>query len=75
MPHLVQNLAFGLSCPPHETQFPQLCCGGSNEGSGVGRVPGWLNASLVPITEGGPPTGLSAVPERGGTPPGWRCFY
>ena len=64
----MQNLAPGLKSAPHDVQFPPLCFGGSNLGSGVGKVPGSLNEEAeggAPITEGGPPTGFCAVP-RGG---------
>ena len=39
----MQNLAPGLNSAPHDVQFPPLCFGGSNLGSGVGKVPGSLN--------------------------------
>ena len=46
----MQNFALGLNDAPHEVHAPPVSLWGSNEGSGDGKVPGWLNASGADVS-------------------------
>ena len=61
----MQNFAFCRKSEPHEEHFAVFDGFETSDGSGVGSVPALSKAVAVDITDAGPPTGFSAVPERG----------